>query len=503
MMLQIITPRRTLPVLIALVLGLVAFSYSRRTYGLDQDIMKLNRFVQGSKSTTPSMKMFREGRDLIEAQNWQKASEKFNDFISQYPKDRDLDAALYWFAYALQKQGRKDEAVEPLLRVIKEFPNSSWRREAEAMLVVVGRGETIKQALDHDNCEIKVLALQSLFEAHEDRAIEFVNEVLKAQPTDCPSLKYAAVSLLGSHGGARSIPILVDIARNQTDLRLRLTAIKRLGEQNADTVVDELVRLYDADRTREIRMQILRAFSEMHSPRAEAKLIEIARNSDAGNDRAFQQLAIRYLGEQNDDASLAELIRIFDSDHTTEMRSQILRTLGERNDPRARAKLLEVARKGESTELRVEAIRRLSEQGNESIDDLLSLYATESTPAIKVGLIRAYAEISDQRAIAKLFEIARQDPSPELRTSAIRRLSERHEAQVVPQLVTLYDAESNPALKAAIIRTLGESEESAAVRKLIMIARSDPSLELRKFAVKMLGESRNPDALKFLEELLK
>jgi HEAT repeat protein len=500
MMPQMITPRRTLPVLIALVLGLVAFSYSRQTYGLDQDIMKLNRFVQTSKSTTPSMKMFREGRDLIEAQNWQKASEKFNDFITQYPKDRDLDAALYWFAYALQKQGRKDEAVEPLQRVIKEFPGSSWRREAEAMLVVLGGGETIKRALDNDDCEIKVLALQSLFEAHEDRAIEFVNEVLKGKGTDCPSLKYAAVSLLGSNGGPRSIPILVDIARNQTDLRLRLTAIKRLGEQNADTVVEELVKLYDADRTREIKAQILRAFSEMHSPRAEAKLIEIAR---ASADPAFQQLAIRYLGEQSGEASLAELIQIFDASHTPEVRSQILRTLAERNDPRARAKLLDIARKGESAELRIEAIRRLGDQGNESIDDLLSLYVNESSPAIKLGLIRAYAEINDPRAVARLFEIARQDPTLELRAAAIRRLSERQEPQVVAQLIALYDAETNPELKAAIVRTLGESSESAAVRKLISIARGDASVELRKLAVRLLGESRNPEARKFLEDLLK
>ena len=499
-MLQTITLRRTLPAFIALILGLVAFSYSRRTYGFEQDILKLNRFVQTSKSTAPSMKMFREGRDLIEAQNWQKASEKFNDFITQYPKDRDLDAALYWYAYALQKQGKKDEAAEPLLRVIKEFPNSTWRREAEAMLVVLGRGEAIKQALDTDNCEIKILALQSLFESHEDRAIEFVNDVLKANRTDCPSLKYAAVSLLGSHGGPRSIPILVEIARNQTDLRLRLTAIKRLGEQNADMVVDELVKLYDADRTKEVRMQILRAFSEMHGQRAEAKLIEIARS---GDDRTFQQLAIRYLGEQSGDASLTELIRIFDADHTSEIRSQILRTLGERHDPRARAKLLDIARKGETPELRLEAIRRLGEQGSESIDDLLSLYATESSPAIKLGLIRAYAEINDSRATAKLFEIARKGETLELRASAIRRLSEQHDSQVVPQLIALFDAEPNPELKVMIMRTLGESEETAAVRKLIAIARSDQSVDLRKYAVRILGESRNPEALKFLEDLLK
>ena len=52
----------------------------------DQEIAKLNRFVQGNKGNTASMQVFREGRDFIEQQNWQKAAEKFNDFIRVYPR---------------------------------------------------------------------------------------------------------------------------------------------------------------------------------------------------------------------------------------------------------------------------------------------------------------------------------------------------------------------------------------------------------------------------------
>ena len=108
-------------------------------FGYDQDIVKLNRFVQSTKATTASMQVFREGRDFIEAQNWQRAAEKFNDFIKAYPKDKDLDAALYWYGYALEKQNRKEEAAVPLIRLINRFPSSSWRRDAQSLLVVLGR----------------------------------------------------------------------------------------------------------------------------------------------------------------------------------------------------------------------------------------------------------------------------------------------------------------------------------------------------------------------------
>src|SRR5829696_5962828 len=123
--------------------------FTQRTYGYDQDTVKLNSFVQ-SKSNTASMQVFREGRDFIEAQNWQRAAEKFNDFITAYPRDKDLDAALYWYGYALQKQDRKEEAAAPLVKLITKFPNSTWRREADALLVVLGRKDDVDKAFQRD-----------------------------------------------------------------------------------------------------------------------------------------------------------------------------------------------------------------------------------------------------------------------------------------------------------------------------------------------------------------
>ena len=54
-----------------------------------------------------------------------------------------------------------------------------------------------------------------------------------------------------------------------------------------------------------------------------------------------------------------------------------------------------------------------------------------------------------------------------------------------------------------LLRAFGDSKQKVAVRKLMTIARNDPSVELRKAAVRYLGESKDPEALKFLEDLLK
>jgi HEAT repeat protein len=473
---------------------------SPTAHGKDQELQKLSHFVQSTKVNTAAMQMFREGRDLIEAQNWQKAAEKFRDFITGYPKDKDLDAALYWYGYALHKQGVKDEAVKPLIRLIENYPGSTWRREADALLVVLGRQDKVNDALNRDNCEIKVLALQSLFQADEERAITFVTEVLKANQSQCPGLQSAAVSLLGSHAGARAIPMLLEIARTNVDLKLRLTAIRRLGEQHTDSVADELIKLYDADRTKEVRAQILRALVESRSPKGAAKLIEIARS---GDDIATRAWAIRYMAELKDANSLEELLRIYDTDRTPEIRGQIIRVLAERDDPRARTKLLEIAKQGETPELRMEAIRRLADHGRLSMDDLFGLYSGESNTALKQAYLRAFADSQDPRARTRLLEIARGSEPLELRLYALRRLGDKDDEQTTDQLVAMYDAEQNIQVRGALLRGFGNSKHKNAVRKLMLIARNDPSVELRKLAVRYLGESKDPEALKFLEDLLK
>jgi len=504
--LTVFSPRmRTARVLLCSASFVVAvLVFTQSAFGVDQDIQKLNRFVQTSKVNTAALQIFKEGRDMIEAQNWQKAAEKFNDFIKGYPREKDLDAALYWFAYAMQKQGFKEDAATPLKRLIEKFPGSSWRREAEALLVVMGYQNVVTDIANSDNCEIKVLALQSLFQADPDRAITIVTDSLKATPATCPEFQSAAVSLLGAHGGTRGVPILLDIARANTalkpDLKLRLTAIKRLGEQHSEQVTDELIKLYDTDRTKEIRVQILRALVEGRTQRGNTKVIEIAR---AGDDVGIRQYAIRYIAELKDAASLEELIRIYDADKTMEIRVQVIRSLSERDDPRAQAKLLEIAKTGDTPELRIEAIRRLADHKRIGMGDLIQLYTSETDLKIKQGLLRAFADSGDPGARAKLFEVARSsDPVP-LRAWSIRVLGDKDDEQTTEQLVGMYDAEQNTEVRNALLRAFGNSKQKSAVLKLMAIASKDPSVEQRKLAVRYLGESKDPAALKFLEDLLK
>src|SRR5215204_238701 len=42
---------------------------------------------------------FREGRDLIDRQEWARGAEKFREAVEKYPDHKLADAALYWVAF--------------------------------------------------------------------------------------------------------------------------------------------------------------------------------------------------------------------------------------------------------------------------------------------------------------------------------------------------------------------------------------------------------------------
>jgi TolA-binding protein len=100
-----------------------------------QELEKLNRLVQTSASSDAEMKIFRDGRDLVGDEAWEKAATKFREYLGKYPKGKDTDAALYWLAFVLKKQEKYQDADRALERLVSEYPGSKWKDDASAMRI--------------------------------------------------------------------------------------------------------------------------------------------------------------------------------------------------------------------------------------------------------------------------------------------------------------------------------------------------------------------------------
>ena len=140
---------------------------------------------------------------------------------------------------------------------------------------MLGRKADVEQALDRDNCEIKILALQSLFRQtrtrHRDR---YRRSSHRSYP--CPGFQAAAVSMLGSHGGPRVVPLMLRHRSQQSRSEAPSYRYQTPGRTTQRSSRGDLIKIYDADRTKEIRIQVLQALIESRTAVGSAKVLEIA-----------------------------------------------------------------------------------------------------------------------------------------------------------------------------------------------------------------------------------
>src|SRR5688572_22284835 len=112
---------------IALIASFVLIASGSEAYARTQDMDKLNRLVQASNSSDAAMQIFSQARDFIDNENWPRAEERFRGFINDYPNHKNVDAALYYMAYALVKRDKMKEAEERLNHLISAYPKSTWK----------------------------------------------------------------------------------------------------------------------------------------------------------------------------------------------------------------------------------------------------------------------------------------------------------------------------------------------------------------------------------------
>lgn len=403
-----------------------------------QDLDRVNRFVQTQNAA--AARIFREGRDFIGDEEWEEAEGKFKNFVSSYPKEKNLDAALYWLAFALTKQEKYDQADTQLKRLLTEFPRSNWADDATALRAQIaqhsGDQRVIAQTLNNDDVEVKIVALESLFASNPERGVAYVTEMMKPGSKASTQLKEAGIELLRRHGGKQAVNLLLDIIRNQTDQKLRATAIHTLGRTGDESVLPLLKDLATTSTDEEVSKAAVFAIS-------------------------------RFEGEA------------------------------------ARSLLLDLARNGKTVEGRKDAIFWLSQHGDAAMDELMRIYATESSTEVKKQIVFALKRMGSPRSLAKLYEIARNNSEEsEVRKDALLWIGQSGDTASLDFLIQTYDTATDQDLKQHIIFSLSRVGDKRAIRKLIDIARRDSSVELRKQAIFWLGRSNDPEAQKFLEDIL-
>jgi HEAT repeats/Outer membrane lipoprotein len=476
---------------------------------------------QQSDATT----VFRSARDLITDGEWARAQEKFSEYVNAYPNEKNIEAALYWLAYTQEKLAKYDQCRATIDQLLRKYPNTTWKEDARLLMAqlpgtpaiayqgatpairaqaaiaaeldaasayapvapaalmpgqVIGEGVGIgigagpgafnlepSTADDNDDpCEFKIVVLQALFQTDLQRGIMAATEWLKPGSTQTVRCKGAALTLLGRNGGKAVTPVILSVARNEPDLKLRARAISTLGAINDDSVLDALRDFALNSPENEIVEASLYALSKHTGDRTIAILGDIG---TSGKTVAQRKMAILTISTRPGEPAVDALFRIYDADQSPEIRRAVIFGFGNRKSERAGNKLVEIARSSDNVELRRAAIGAISRRGGDkAVEFLLSLYDTEKSEVLKDQILNSLGYGSS-------FYIA----SPAALGSG--------------QTTIAYPAQTSNRLN-----------DQRVITKLIEIARNQKEpMERRKRAIGWLSRSKDPKVLEFLQELLK
>ena len=312
---------------------------------------------------------------------------------------------------------------------------------------------------DDDPCEFKIVVLQALFQTDLQRGIVAATDWLKPGSTQTVRCKSAALALLGRNGGKQVTPVILGVARNETDLKLRARAISVLAATNDDSVIEPLREFALNSNDNEIVEASLYALSRHTGDRAIAVLSDIA---VSGKSIAQRRMAIASIAGRPGEPAVDALLRIYDADQNVEIRKTVILGFANRKSERAGSKLFDIARTSDNIELRKTAVAGIARRGGDkAVDFLLSLYDSEKNEELKDQIINSLAtgsfvlggtviagqndtyvasggRLNDQRVIQKMIEIAKNQQTPmERRRRAIGWLSRSKDPAVLKFLEEL------------------------------------------------------------------
>jgi HEAT repeat protein len=383
---------------------------------------------------TAAATAFREARDLIGDGEWERAEARLNRFIADFPQDREAPAALYWLAFSLKQQNKFPAADAALTRLIERYPSSTWINDARALRVEIAprlrNNQVIEQGVNDANDEIRLTALQSLFEARPERGVALAADLLRANSGASRMMKEGAIELLADSETKEAIPVLLQVARTDNDMRVRRMAIEALGEIEDVDVIEPLRTLATQSTDESIARAAVEALAE-RGVSARKVLLDIAR-SNANIQLRLE--AIEALAEDEDDSAVVDdLIALMSATKEPSLQLKVIEALGELESPRAETALADLARTSTSVEVRLQAIEALGdrEDSQSAVERLAQLYDTEKDEGVKAEIIHALGDSEERAALRKLSEIAARDSSLKLRRLALEALSDSEDPEAI------------------------------------------------------------------------
>jgi TolA-binding protein len=365
---------------------------------------------RGRESEDRRISVYRSGTDLVDEGRYERAIPEFDKLIEvKWPR---ADGAFYWKAYALNKLGKRDEALAALAEIPKQYPQSRWINDAKALQVEIqtnaGRPVSPDSITDED---LRLLAISALMNSEPERAVPLLEKVLN-DPKNSLALKAKALFVLAQSRNDKSRDIVAQYAKNGSNPDLQIRAVQYLGSYRSANSQQILADIYTANTDVAVRRAVLR---RMANSRDSAHLLSAAKTESNVD---LRREAIRGLGNMQ---AANELGQLYGSETNAELKASILQSL---MSARGTDKLIEIAKTEKDPTLRGDAIRYLGNmRGDKTADALAAIYPSEADKNVKGQIIRT---LGSEGAGKQLVDVTRNEKDRELKAEGMQWLGRMH-----------------------------------------------------------------------------
>lgn len=341
--------------------------------------------------------LYWQGQAALKKSDWPTALKRFTELESllREKEPRSADAALYWEAYALTQARRTAEAKAALDKLHREFPDSRWSKDADALVQQVSPSSSKSVAAAGDDEDLAEVALEGLMSAPPARALPLLKKVM--QGNHSIKLKKRALFVLSQLDDGAGLDVVVDAAKGTSDPDLREEAIRILGISGEDRAIERLREIYASSKDAHERRQIIEAY--LVAGRKDL-VLAAARGEPDPSVRAH---AIQTLGAL--DAS-EELKQLFDVTTDEANRRAIVQALGVAGNSTALAAIAGNAQQPE--DIRIDALQALGVAGDRGGEEaLVRLYGQANTPALRDAVLQGLLVSGDSDAVLRLYRNAK------------------------------------------------------------------------------------------------
>ncbi len=364
--------------------------------------------------------LYTQGTAALDAARWDQAAQAFSQVAAL--KGERADAALYWRAYALNKIGRKDAALEALSALKSGYPKSRWLKDGRALELEIRQasGQTPRVTAEAGDDDLKLMALGGLMNADPARAMPLITQLLSSNPS--PKVRDRALFVLAQSGSPEARQALVGMAKNNANPDVQATAVHYLGLFGGQESRQALIDIYSSTQNTEVKRSVLQGLMLAGD---RARLVEIARKETTPELRreAIQQLGVA--------GGRDELLQLYQQERDTKVREAIVNGLFVSG---AVDQMTALATKETDPEIRRSAIQHLGLMGMKTESTLKSLYASAPDEETRKAVLNAFFV---QNNAAALVEIARREQDPARKKDVVGMLSLMHSKEAADYMMEL------------------------------------------------------------------